>query len=66
MGGNRIKQVTDPGQNELIVWEKETNVFGKNDAMVKREREWDKESEGGPRSWLPRVVASQFSFPPFH
>lgn len=65
MGGNRTKQVTDPGQNKLIVWEKQTNVFGKKDAVVNREREWGKAGEGGPRPWLPRVLSSHFSFPHF-
>lgn len=38
MGGNRTKQATDPGQNKLIAWEKQTNVFGKKAAVVNRER----------------------------
>lgn len=66
MGGNRTKQVTDLGQNKLLVWEKKTNVFGKKDAVVNREKEWGREGEGGPRPWLRSVVSSQFSFSPFH
>lgn len=38
MGGNRTKQVTDPGQNKLKAWEKQINVCGKKDAVVNNER----------------------------